>query len=62
MSAGDIGLGRMGTPMAPILLRAGFPLAVVSRTERSALPRRDAGPTVAESPVEHVPPAAKELR
>jgi 3-hydroxyisobutyrate dehydrogenase-like beta-hydroxyacid dehydrogenase len=52
MSAGDIRLGRMGTPMAPLLLGAGFPPAVVSRTKRSALPRRDAGPTAAESPAE----------
>ena len=52
MNVGFIGLGRMGTPMALSLLRAGFPLTVYNRTQQGALPLRDAGATVAESPVE----------
>ena len=52
MNVGSIGLGRMGTPMARSLLRAGFPLTVYNRTQQGALPLRDAGATVAESPVE----------
>jgi 3-hydroxyisobutyrate dehydrogenase len=52
VNVGFIGLGRMGTPMARSLLRAGFPLTVYNRTQQRALPLRDAGATVAESPVE----------
>lgn len=47
-----VGLGRMGSPMASALLRAGFPLTVFNRTRRRASPLADAGATVAESPAE----------
>jgi 3-hydroxyisobutyrate dehydrogenase-like beta-hydroxyacid dehydrogenase len=52
VNVGFIGLGRMGTPIARCLLRAGFPLTVDNRTERRVLPLRDAGATVTESPAE----------
>jgi len=47
--------------MARYLLRAGFPLTVYNRTQRRALPLREAGATVAESPVEVAPAARREL-
>jgi len=52
VNVGFIGLGRMGSPMAHCLLRAGFPLTVYNRTRSRALLLGDAGATVAESPAE----------
>jgi 3-hydroxyisobutyrate dehydrogenase-like beta-hydroxyacid dehydrogenase len=52
VNVGFVGLGRMGTPMARCLLRAGFPLTVFNRTRRRALLLGDEGATVAESPAE----------
>lgn len=49
---GFVGLGRMGTPMAHSLLRAGFPLTVTNRSLPRADPLREAGATVAGSPAE----------
>jgi 3-hydroxyisobutyrate dehydrogenase len=42
VNVGFVGLGRMGTPMARALLRAGFPLTVFNRTSRRALLLGDA--------------------
>lgn len=50
MNVGFIGLGRMGSPMARRLLRAGFPLTVYNRTASRALLLGDDGATVVESP------------
>lgn len=52
MTVALIGLGRMGSPMARALLRAGFPLTVHNRTRRRASLLADAGAMVAESPAE----------
>ncbi|MBV9002946.1 MAG: NAD(P)-dependent oxidoreductase [Solirubrobacterales bacterium] len=52
MNVGFIGLGRMGSPMAHCLLRAGFPLTVYNRTHSRALLLGNAGAAVAESPAE----------
>jgi 3-hydroxyisobutyrate dehydrogenase-like beta-hydroxyacid dehydrogenase len=52
MNVALVGLGRMGSPMARALLRAGFPLTVHNRTRRRASLLADAGATVAESPAE----------
>jgi len=52
MRVAIVGLGRMGSPMARSLLRAGFPLTVHNRTRRRASLLADAGATVAESPAE----------
>ena len=49
---GFIGLGVMGRPMALNLVRAGTPLVVWSRSERSREPLRAAGALTAESPAE----------
>jgi 3-hydroxyisobutyrate dehydrogenase-like beta-hydroxyacid dehydrogenase len=43
VNVGFIGLGRMGSPMARCLQRAGFPLTVYNRTRRRALLLGDAG-------------------
>jgi len=47
---GFAGLGRMGTPMARNLLRAGFELTVYNRTRERAEPLEREGARVAESP------------
>ncbi len=49
---GFIGLGRMGTPMARNILKAGFALTVYNRTSAKMQPLLDAGATGANSPKE----------
>jgi len=49
-TAGFVGLGVMGAPMALNLLRAGFPLTVYNRTAARAAPLAEAGASVAVSP------------
>jgi len=49
-TAGFVGLGVMGAPMALNLLRAGFPLTVYNRTAGRAAPLAEAGASVAVSP------------
>ena len=49
---GFIGLGIMGLPMSLNLRRAGFELAVYNRTPARALPLKDAGAKVCETPAE----------
>jgi len=48
-SAGFIGLGMMGTPMAARLLKAGFPLVIYNRTKTKALSLIAAGAAWCES-------------
>jgi 2-hydroxy-3-oxopropionate reductase len=50
VSAGFIGLGTMGLPMALNLLRAGHALAVYNRTASRTAPAKEAGAQVAETP------------
>lgn len=50
LSAGFIGLGTMGRPMALNLLRAGHHLTVYNRTASRASPLMEAGARLAESP------------
>ena len=45
-------LGRMGSPMARRLLRAGFPLTAGKRTVPRELLPEDGGAAVVESPAE----------
>jgi 3-hydroxyisobutyrate dehydrogenase len=52
VSAGFLGLGIMGRPMALRLARAGTPLVVWNRTAAAAETLRDAGAEVAASPDE----------
>ena len=47
---GFIGLGRMGSPMALNIVRAGNPLTVYNRTKEKTTPLAEAGATVADSP------------
>ncbi len=47
---GFAGLGRMGTPMARNVLRAGFELTVYNRTQERAEPLEREGAAVAETP------------
>lgn len=49
---GFIGLGRMGTPMALNLIRAGYPVTVYNRTKEKTAPLAQAGATVVDSPAE----------
>jgi 3-hydroxyisobutyrate dehydrogenase-like beta-hydroxyacid dehydrogenase len=49
---GFIGLGRMGTPMALNLIRAGYPVTVYNRTKEKTIPLAQAGATVADAPGE----------
>jgi len=49
---GFIGLGRMGSPMALNIIRAGYPLTVYNRTREKTTPLAQAGATVAGSPGE----------
>jgi len=49
-TAGFVGLGVMGAPMALNLLRAGFPLTVYNRSAARAAPLAEAGASVAVSP------------
>jgi 3-hydroxyisobutyrate dehydrogenase len=53
-----LGLGAMGTGMACNLARAGFPLTVFNRNREKAVPARDAGARVADSPREAAEGAA----
>jgi 3-hydroxyisobutyrate dehydrogenase-like beta-hydroxyacid dehydrogenase len=48
---GFIGLGMMGGPMAGNLLKNGFRLTVYNRTQEKTEPLRQAGATVASSPL-----------
>ncbi|HEV8120550.1 MAG TPA: NAD(P)-dependent oxidoreductase [Candidatus Polarisedimenticolia bacterium] len=52
ISAGFVGLGIMGRPMAGHLLRAGFPLTVFNRTRARAEAFAAEGARLAESPAE----------
>lgn len=52
MKIGFIGLGKMGSPMAQNLLRAGHDLTVFNRTREKAEPLARAGASVAETPAE----------
>src|SRR5688572_5697406 len=49
---GFIGLGRMGTPMALNLTRAGYPVTVYNRTKEKTAPLAQAGAAVVDSPGE----------
>jgi 3-hydroxyisobutyrate dehydrogenase-like beta-hydroxyacid dehydrogenase len=49
---GFIGLGRMGSPMALNVIRAGYPLTVHNRTKEKTGPLAEAGATVVSSPAE----------
>jgi 3-hydroxyisobutyrate dehydrogenase len=49
---GWIGMGRMGTPMATRLAKAGHPLAVYNRTKAKALPLKDYGAGIVDLPAE----------
>jgi len=49
---GFLGLGKMGAPMAPRLLEAGFPLTVWNRTVEKTRGLAQAGARVAASPAE----------
>lgn len=53
-SVAFIGLGRMGTPMAAHVLKAGFPLVVWNRTPQKAESLVAAGAALARSPAEAV--------
>lgn len=50
LSAGFIGLGTMGRPMALNLSQAGFPLTVHNRTASRASPLQEAGARMAHTP------------
>jgi 3-hydroxyisobutyrate dehydrogenase-like beta-hydroxyacid dehydrogenase len=52
LSAGVVGLGNMGTPMAERLLAAGYPLLVHNRTRARAEPLAALGATVADTAAE----------
>ena len=52
MKLGFLGLGKMGAPMAPRLLEAGFPLTVWNRTVAKAQSLAESGAEVAASPAE----------
>lgn len=49
LTAGWIGLGNMGAPLAIRLVKAGFDVEVWNRTAAKAAPVQDAGATVADS-------------
>jgi 3-hydroxyisobutyrate dehydrogenase-like beta-hydroxyacid dehydrogenase len=49
---GFIGLGRMGSPMALNVIRAGYPLTVYNRTKEKTAPLAQAGAAVVDSPAE----------
>ena len=49
---GFVGLGAMGLPMATNLIRAGYALRVFNRTAAKAVPLKELGATVCESPAE----------
>ena len=51
-TVGFIGLGRMGSPMARNLLRAGFPLVVHNRSRGNVEAMAAAGAVAASSPSE----------
>lgn len=49
---GWIGMGRMGTPMATRLAKAGCSLEIYNRTKAKALPLRDYGASVVDRPAD----------
>jgi 3-hydroxyisobutyrate dehydrogenase-like beta-hydroxyacid dehydrogenase len=49
---GFIGLGRMGSPMALNVIRAGYPLTVYNRTKEKTAPLAQVGAAVVDSPAE----------
>ncbi len=50
MNVAIVGLGRMGSPMARALLRAGFPLTAFNRSPGPAASLAQAGATVVDTP------------
>ena len=52
MKIGFIGLGIMGIPMARNILKKGYELTVYNRSADKALPLKDAGALIAETPKE----------
>ena len=51
-SIGFVGLGKMGSVMAPLFLEAGYPLAVFNRSINKTEPLREKGAFIADSPTE----------
>jgi 3-hydroxyisobutyrate dehydrogenase len=51
-TVGWIGIGRMGYPMAELLLQAGHPVDVWNRTRAKAEPLRSAGAAIRDAPAE----------